>query len=193
MIIRPARLEDALAMARVLVDTFLVTNQGLMSEAALRKRKAKWTYDICARNWTRTLREIADGVAPRSCIYVAVDPSGEVDEVVGLALGCPAPADITTAKPTIGEVDLLYVCASHQGQGIGRRLVQAVAAHLRRLGMPSLHIATPAASLSARGFYEALGGHMVGSREDIDEGEVIPLVIYSWPDTQVLLAQEGDA
>ena len=74
------------------------------------------------------------------------------------------------------------------GQGIGRALVQAVAAYLAQEGMPTLYIAALAASEPARRFYESLGGQLVGTREDYDNGVLIPLVVYGWADTQALIS-----
>jgi L-amino acid N-acyltransferase YncA len=184
MLIRPARMDDTPGMARVIVDTFMWANEGLMSAAALQQRRAEWTYDVSARAWAETLAEIAEGRAPGCCVYVAEDAAGEV---VGLAYGCPAQAAAEQEHAHVGEVDVLYVRVSHHGQGIGRNLVQAVAAYLAECGMTQLHIATVAASRQARGFYEALGGRVVGTREDEDHGDIIPLVVYGWEDIRVLL------
>jgi ribosomal protein S18 acetylase RimI-like enzyme len=179
MLIRQARVEDALAMAHVIVDAFMQANQGIMPEEALEKRRKEWTYEVSARAWEETLREINDGKAPQCCSYVAENVAGEV---VGLAYGSPS-----AAGEGIGEVGMLYVRADHQGQGIGRALVQTVAAYLAQEGMPTLYIAALAASERARHFYESLGGQLVGTREDFENGVLIPLVVYGWADTQALI------
>lgn len=178
MLIRRARIDDAQGMARVIVDTFLQANQGVLSDEALQRRRQEWTYDVSARNWSETLRDIEDGADPSTCIYVAVDG----DEIVGLALGCPS-----EEGGAVGEVGVLYVRADYQRRGIGRRLVQAVAAHLARLGMPVLHIATALASAQSRRFYESLGGQLIGTREDHNDGEPLLLVVYEWQDTRPLV------
>lgn len=183
MLIRPARIDDALGMAHVIVDTFLQANEGIMPEEALEKRRQEWTYEVSARNWERPLREIEEGRTPDSCIYVAVDDP--LNEIVGLAMGTPS----ATGGAGVGEVDVLYVRADHQGQGIGRALVQAVAAYLAQRGITTLHIAALEASPPARRFYERLGGQLIGTRDDYDEGILIPLVVYAWPDTQALIAK----
>ena len=181
MMIRTAQMKDAPGMARVIVDTFLSAHQGMISEEEMRWRKEEWTYEVSARSWSESLREIADGTSPRSCIYVAVDDSGEV---VGLADAGP----VESAENT-GEINILYVRESHQGQGIGRALVQAVAAHLAQMGMTTLHIGVLKANTPARGFYEALGGRVVEERV-FEEGGRFPEpgVIYEWADTRLLIA-----
>ena len=168
--IRLAQYEDALPMAQVIVDTFLSANRGIMSEWALRKREQEWTYEVSARNWEEAIVDIANGSSARSCIYVAED---ETEGVVGLSMGCPSKSKDDPEE--VGEVDILYVRESHQRQGIGRALVQAVAADLAQMGMTTIHIYTPVASTEARSFYKALGGRAIGTRDDVDDGEVIPL------------------
>lgn len=178
MIIRPAQVTDALAMGRVMVDTYLTAHYSQMPEEAWQKRKTEWTHDVSARNWARTIAEIDDG-NHAECIYVAVT---EGDDVVGLAMGHPA---AETAQ--IGEIGSLYVSESYQGQGIGRQLVQAVAAHLATTGITTLHIAVLAVNTPARRFYEAIGGRVVGEREFDEEGFLLPEIVYGWPDIGVFL------
>lgn len=179
MRIRLARHEDATAMAHVIVDTFLLSNRGILSDAALRRRKEEWTYEVSARNWQRALAEIANEVNPHDCIYVAEDQSGEI---VGISVGCPS-GDITG---DIGEISALYVRESSQRQGVGRALLLATATHLAGLGMTKLHIRTQIANSQSRHFYEKLGGEMIGTAADDGDGELLPLAIYEWANIQVL-------
>jgi len=53
-----------------------------------------------------------------------------------------------------GHIDRLYVCADHQGQGVGRALLAAVEAEARRRRLARLTID---ASITARPFCEAQG------------------------------------
>jgi ribosomal protein S18 acetylase RimI-like enzyme len=179
MIIRLAREADAPAMAGVMVDTFLAAHHGQMPEAAWIKRKEEWTYAVSEESWAGTLRELDEDENAGMCIYVAEDEGGDL---VGLAMGCPA----ESAEKT-GAVTALYVRESHQGRGIGRRLVQAVAAHLAQRGMPALEIGALAANAPARRFYEALGGRVVGERMFDEEGYLLPEVVYGWADTRRLI------
>ena len=66
------------------------------------------------------------------------------------------------------------------GQGLGRRLVQAVAAHLAQHGMTALQIGCLAANAPARGFYEAIGGRLIGERLFDEDGVMLPEVVYAW-------------
>jgi len=178
MIIRLAHVEDAPAMAKVMVDTYLAAHRDQMPEEAWQKRKNEWTYEASEQGWTRTLTGIAAGVDP-TCIYVAV---AELDEIVGLAVGHPTESDAQ-----IGEIGLLYVRDSYQGQGLGRRLVQTVAAHFAKMGIKALHISVLAANTPARRFYEAIGRRVVSERMFDEEGFLLPVMVYGWPDIRVFL------
>ena len=177
MNIRPAQLEDAPAMARVMVDTYLAAHRGQMPEAAWQKRKDEWGYAESEAGWRRTIAAIADG-SEQMCICVAIN---DRDEVIGVVVGYP------TEMPQVAELSALYVWPEAQGQGVGRRLVQTAAAHLTAMGCSELQIAVLAANEPARRFYEAIGGTVVGEREFDEEGFLLPEVVYGWPDIEVFL------
>jgi len=182
MAIRVAHMEDAPALARVIVDTGRSAHRGQMPEELLMKQSLAEAYAESEHNWARTLRDIAAGANPQERIYVAEDESRAV---VGLAMGGPPRRE---APDHTGEVYVLYVRESHQRRGVGRLLVQAVAAHLRRQGMPALIIGCLAANAPARRFYEALGGRVIAEREFDQDGVMLPEVVYGWIDTLALVA-----
>jgi ribosomal protein S18 acetylase RimI-like enzyme len=185
MKIRLATIEDALPMARVFVDTFLAVNRGVMPEEWMQKRKQMWPYELFAHDYQQVIAEIAEDFRPRTCVYVAEDETGKV---VGFSLGCPSKDE--EAPEEVGEIDLLYVSENYQRKGIGRALAQAAAAHLARLGMTRLHILTPIDHTQGRSFYDKLGGQVVGTRDDYDDGELITLVIYEWADMQAFAGKD---
>lgn len=123
MIIRAATMTDAPSMAQVMVDTWLAAHWGQVPDEQWQRRREDWSYADSERNWRRFLAEIADGSNTQECVYVAVRDEGEV---AGVAVGCPAELDLL---PNAAEVSALYVHPAAQGQGLGRRLVQVVAAH----------------------------------------------------------------
>jgi ribosomal protein S18 acetylase RimI-like enzyme len=182
MQIRAAREADAAAMGRVMVDTYLAAHRDQMPPEAWEKRAREWTYAESEQGWARTLRAIAADPNSQDCIYIA---ETDDQEVIGLAMGGSA---TTEGLPQTGEIYALYVRASHQGQGIGRRLVQAVAAHQAQLGMTALHIGCLAANAPARRFYESIGGQVVIERFFDEEGVMLPELVYGWPDIGTLVA-----
>jgi ribosomal protein S18 acetylase RimI-like enzyme len=182
MIIRVAREEDAPAMGRVMVDTYLAAHRDQMPAEAWAKRAQEWTYEVSEQGWARTLREIAADASSQKCIYV-VEEGGDV---VGLIMGGPAETD---GLPQTGEVYALYVQASQQGHGLGRRLVQAVAAQLAQHGMTAVQIGCLAANAPARRFYESLGGRLIGERLFDEEGVMLPEFVYEWADIETLVVK----
>jgi ribosomal protein S18 acetylase RimI-like enzyme len=184
MLIRLAREADAPAMGRVMVDAYLAAHRDQMPAEAWTKRAQEWTHEVSAQGWASTLRAIAAG--GQECIYVAVEAAGEI---VGLAMGGPSQAE---DRPQTGEVSALYVRASHQRCGLGRRLLQAVAADLAQHGMIALQIGCLAANAPARRFYEAIGGRLIGERLFDEDGILLPEVVYEWAHIEMLVRQRLD-
>ena len=118
MFIRAACEDDAPAMGAVMVATYLTAHRDQQPAEVWATRAAEWTPEVSAQGWARTLRAIASADRPQDCIYVAVDEGGVL---VGLAIGGPAN---TEDHPQTGAVFALYISQSHQGQGLGRRLVR---------------------------------------------------------------------
>ena len=83
----------------------------------------------------------------------------------------------------------LFVRGDYQRQGIGRRLIAAVAAHLMREGCTSLMLWTLAQNPS-RGLYERLGGQLIGEKAwggNAEYGVLVQEVAYGWPSIELLL------
>lgn len=180
MMIRMARESDAQAMGRMMVATFLAAHRNHMSTEAWEKRVREWTPEVSARGWAETLRDIAIGDAPHECLYVAEDEDGAI---VGLAMGGPA----DNAPTHVGAVNALYIDTSHQGLGLGRQLLQAVATHLAQVGFLCLQIGCVAANVHAQGFYTRMGGRVIGERLFDEDGTLLPELIYEWADITLLV------
>lgn len=168
MIVRPARLNDVRAIARIHVDSWRTSYAGIVPEdflAGLRyeSREAMWQRNLENPDW-------------RSTLYVAEDVPGQV---VGFA--CAGPEREGDPHYT-GEVFAIYLLHTAQGKGMGRALMQAAAQWLLAHGYPALLVWVLAANDRARGFYEALGGQYVREK-DIDIGGARLLEIaYGWHD-----------
>jgi ribosomal protein S18 acetylase RimI-like enzyme len=170
-------------MGRVMVDTYLAAHRDQMPAELWAKRTQEWTYSVSEQGWASTLREIAAG--SHECAYVAEAPGAEI---VGLILAGPPQTELL---PQSGEVFALYVRDSYQGHGLGRRLVQAAAAHLSQLGMSALLIGCLATNTPARCFYESLGGTLVDERLFNEEGVMLPEVVYGWANIEALVTLQS--
>jgi len=183
--IRRATLADAPAMAHVMVDTWFAAHRGQVPEGQWQRRREEWSYADAERGWRSLLAEIEDGSNTEDCVYVAVSAE---DEVVGVAVGWAAESDLL---PNAADVSALYVLPTQQGQGFGRQLVAAIAAHQASLGRQALLIGCLVTNAPARRFYEALGGQLVGTRETEDYGFPEPQVVYGWADVASFLGGAG--
>lgn len=151
MKVRAAVVDDAPALGRVMVNSWLSAHRGQMPDAAWRKRVDEWTPDVSARAWVRAFTERADGNAARDVLLVAEDDAGVLSALVS---GTAADDD---ASGSIAEIGALYVLPERRGQGIGGSLLRAAASELAKVGFSALHIGVLTANLPARGFYEAMG------------------------------------
>jgi ribosomal protein S18 acetylase RimI-like enzyme len=102
-----------------------------------------------------------------------------LDEIVGYALGRPGPCEV---QPYEGELAAWHVRRSYQGQGVGRRLVAAVAEQLKRGGRTSLMLWVLEGN-PTRAFYERMGSRPLEAQQ-LNHGAVE--VAYGWPDIERL-------
>lgn len=179
MKIREAIVADAAPIARVMVHTFLLAHRGQIPEALWQWRQREWTPEFAALGWERDLRGITDGNRPHDGVFVAESESGEI---VGVIRGEPAASDVSGIT---AEITALYVHPHYQGEGIGRRLLQAVAVHLAARGMTALQVGTLVTNAPARRFYEAMGAQVVAERAIEDGGHPLREVVYGWPDIEM--------
>jgi ribosomal protein S18 acetylase RimI-like enzyme len=168
--VRPARLEDAPGLARVVVDTdWALTDPRPLAEQ----------YAESERNWRRAFGELATAPAGRQRVFATVEAGG-AGRVVGLAMGGPRRLPAGPFGASAGEVYILVVRATHQRRGLGRRLVGAVFRHLVGAGLPSAVIECLSANAPARRCYEALGGHVAGEHRIGEAGTQRPSTVYGW-------------
>ena len=173
MRIREAQVADARAIAEIHVAVWRTTYRGIVPGDYL----AALSVDDREQRWAAILA----GDLGRTCAFVAEDDGRRV---VGFADGGPR----REGDPAYaGELYAIYILDDHQGQGIGRRLVSAVARRLSELGMPSMLIWALAVNPACR-FYEALGGQLIERKPIEIGGATLEEVAYGWPDTRPLYA-----
>ena len=128
-----------------------------------RNREAAWT-------------EIIANAPVTASTFIAESSDGEV---IGFAHGGPERAGDRTYQ---GELYSIYLLESHQRQGVGRRLVSAVAQRLVGAGFRSMLVWVLEGNGPARRFYESLGGRRVGSQIITIGGKDVVEVSYGWQD-----------
>jgi len=171
--IRPAEPADAQAIASVQTASWRTTYTGLVPDEFL----ANMDVNRRAAVWHTWLTDSNH----RQCFFVAETSDREV---VGFASGGPE----RDAHPTYkGEIFAIYILDTHQGQGIGRRLVQAVAEWLHNQHYHTMLIWVLAGNTIGIGFYEALGGQRVTSKNIEIGGETLEEIAYGWLDITPLL------
>jgi GNAT superfamily N-acetyltransferase len=169
-VIRPAQIDDALAIARVHVDTWRTTYAGIVPDEHL----ANLSYERCQAGWVEVLSN------PRSetHAFVAEVQAGQI-----VAFACGGPLHEALAGFDV-ELYNLYVVQSFQGFGIGRLLVKQVADDLKSRGYHSLVIWVLQDNPACR-FYERLGGHLAAEKVVEIGGRGLVDVAYVWPDLAV--------
>jgi len=148
-VIRRAQVGDALAMARVHVDTWRTTYVGIVSD----KHLANLSYERCQEGWIEHLSN------PQSETHAFV-AEARPGHIVAIASGGPL-RDAWAGFD--GELYVLYVLKPFQGMGYGRLLLAQVAQDLMSRGHHSL-VAWVLKDNSARRFYERLGGRLVAKK-----------------------------
>ena len=117
--------------------------------------------------------------------FVAETRAGKV---VGVARGGP---DRENNPVYRAELYLIYLLARYQRQGLGRRLVSAVARELRADGFHSMLVWTLRDTHGARRFYESLGGELLESGTTTMGGRNVAEVCYGWRNIADLAAKRA--
>lgn len=177
--IRGAAVDDAPALGRVLVESWLPAHRGLIPDAAWQKRADEWTPEVSTEAWLRFFAARAEGQASRTVLLVAED---EKHCPVALVMGSSA----DDASGTLAEISDLFVLPNLRGQGIGSSLLRAAASQLATHGLTSLHVCVLSTNMQARCFYEAMGGQEHGQRFVDEDGLLLPLTVYAWRDIGAL-------
>jgi ribosomal protein S18 acetylase RimI-like enzyme len=171
--IRRGTPDDAPAIASVRVDTWRSAYRGLVPDALLDGLDGT---DINA-NWRRGLESIDP-----TRVAVVADVG---QRVVGFATGGRPRHEREGYR---GEVYALYVRDAFQGKGIGRALLREAAGELVERGLSPIVIWTLFNNPQSRGFYESLGGVVIGEKREPFEGYELHEVAYGWPDPAPLVS-----
>ncbi|CAM2882380.1 GNAT family N-acetyltransferase [Paenibacillus sediminis] len=151
MNIRKAVIEDAYSIAAVQVNSWRTTYRGIVSDAYLSNMSIESREQV----WRGAISPEAN--TDLRFIYVAEDDGGEV---VGFAMGGPNRSKEFEYE---GELYAIYLLEHVQGQGIGANLVNQIVHDFIEHGIHSMLVWVLRGN-KALGFYERMGGQMIGSK-----------------------------
>ena len=166
ILVRDATAGDVEGIARVHVQGWRESYKDLLRPEAL----AGLSVEERMRMWQEAFAK----PDPRARTLVA-EAGGEI---VGFARGGPVRAENAGLLGSETEIFAIYLLDRVKRQGIGRRLMQGILDHLARHGFRTAGLWVLKDNLSARRFYETLGG-MPGLEQEFDlRGQNVVEVAY---------------
>ncbi len=176
MNIRPATIEDAPVLARILTETGRETFQGLVPDHCLTSP----TLEESEGNWLKFFRS---GSLDSDEMLLVSTADG------GLVTGYILAGRKTERDDYPRELSVLMIAPPWQRQGVGRKLVTRIAGELSRQGETSLLVGVLKENPNSV-FYERLGARRVGSRPINWAGYETQIILYGW-DSLSGLVQHG--
>lgn len=175
--IRPARTADAATIAAVHVAAWRSTYPGILPDdylAGLSLRRQTAHYDATIRAGVGVHVAVASGVD----LGPMGSGGGGLPRIIGFATGGLARGAMALQLAE-GEVETLYVLDDWRDRGIGRRLMQATAAHLAGIGCQSALVWVLRDNPS-RWFYARLGGRAAAEMPVEVGGVSVMQTAYVW-------------
>ena len=170
MVIRPATQADVPAIARIHVDSWRVTYQGIVPDAEL----DALSYAEHEERWQLRVQPDAGSIT-----LVAQDDEGAI---AGFVIG----GKERTGDPIYdAELYAIYLDPGHMRHGTGTQLTRALACALHANGFHSLLVWVLAAN-PARHFYAALGAQYVREATITIGGAELSEYAYGWPTLAML-------
>jgi ribosomal protein S18 acetylase RimI-like enzyme len=169
IVIRPATVNDVRDIARIQIATWRTTYAGLVPDNFL----ASLNEEHRANGWRASLLDGGE------YIFMAEKPGVGA---VGFVSGGPE-RDGTPGYDA--ELYAIYILNAAQGEGIGRKLAEAIARRLHGAGYRAMLLWVLKDNLPARAFYERLGGRYIREKT-IHIGSEVTEVAYGWPDITAL-------
>jgi GNAT superfamily N-acetyltransferase len=182
IVIRRAEQSDGSAIAGLQQATWRETYPGLLPACVLENLELS---RLC-RTWRAELVRQEDDMDYGVFIAETHD---------GTALGyatCGAASGRGLAMLGQGEIQQLYVRASHHRRGLGRALLLACSRWMLMRGIFSGGLWVVRGNLGARDFYKALGARNAGERRDAMQGWLIPVVGFAWSDFETLAGLKAE-
>ena len=169
--IRKATREDAAGIAKVHIDSWRTTYQGILADEFL----ANLSYERRVQGWAESL---ANPQYP-GFLYVAVTESGQI---IGFVSAGSRHEDEPDYIEYPSEVYAIYLLKQAQGQGTGRKLMEAARRELCQRGFSSMLLWVLKDNLPSRKFYEAMGGKFLREKPIEIGNQTLLEVAYGWTD-----------
>lgn len=175
MIIHDATVEDATGIAKVHVSSWQTSYKGLMPDEAIAARSIEQRQSM----WERIL-----GDEESQSINLVAEIEGKI---VGFASGGSLQDAVDGFD---GELYAIYLLQDAQGKGIGRKLMQTLATRMHRAGYQNLILSVLKNNTKSRGFYEKMGGTLLGESEyQVTEDVTLKTIQYGWKDIRTLVVE----
>jgi ribosomal protein S18 acetylase RimI-like enzyme len=165
MRIREASAADSPAIAKVHVASWRSTYRGIISDEVL----AGLSYPDRERMWQDSLTTHRSS----NFIYVVEADDGPIVGFVAAGKERTGRADFP------GEIYAIYLLKDYHGRGWGRQLFLAAAERLGLEGFTGLMLWVLADN-PTRGFYETLGGRLLGEQQIQIGSDSLAEVAYGW-------------
>ena len=175
MVVRPAALADAAAIAAVHQASWRTTYAGILPLAVIAREAGRKSEKV----WRRRLA----GERPGGATWIA---ERGAHGIVGFASCGEARAPMQGLD---AEIYALYVLQAHQQRGVGRELVRACARHFVRQGLFGFYLWVLKAN-RARLFYEAMGGEEIAEKTEQLGKHDFAEVAYGWHDLTLLVMDD---
>ena len=168
MLIRPSQTHDVPAMSQVYVQTWQATYLGVVPYGYL--------YAMSAPELEQGFMNEKQS---RQAISYVAENAGEV---IGFISG-----GYERQRDAVynGEIYALYVLKNYQRQGVGTKLISALAAQFNHFGIYSMLVWVLVHNPYRR-FYEKLNGMYLRNHRMPFAGEVIDVAAYGWLDTSLI-------
>ncbi len=172
--IRPATPADVTGIARVHIDSWRTTYQGIVADEFLQALSTEQRVQRREQTWRGML-----SAPDQFSVFVAE----EAGQIVGF-VNCMAERE--NDPRYTGEVGGIYLLKQAQGRGAGRKLMQTAARELIQRGHSSMLLWVLKDNTPARRFYEALGGMYLREKPIQIGDETLIEVAYGWDDLNLL-------
>lgn len=170
--LRDVQHTDAAALAQIVVTANENAFRGRVPDQCL-----EFSIEESTANWQRTFEQ---GLPEKHVMLMALDGQA----VVGYGWGGP------NVKHAGFQAELIQIMLlpAYQGQGIGRRLLCAVASRLIEYGLTDMTVEVLRINPN-RPFYERMGAVYQSDFPYDWDGVTLPMCIYAWADLPAFLAQ----